>query len=45
LYGSTEQSVTDTLTYGRNGVMPSFKKTLGDDKIHVVATYVYSLSH
>ena len=45
LYGSSEQSVTETLTYGRNGVMPSFKKTLGDDKIHVVAAYVYSLSN
>ena len=45
LYGSTEESVANTLRYGRNGVMPSFKKTLGDDKIHVVATYVYSLSN
>lgn len=45
LYGGSERAVTETLTYGRNGVMPSFKKTLGDDKIHVVATYVYSLSH
>ncbi|MBU2976859.1 cytochrome-c oxidase, cbb3-type subunit III [Alteromonas sp. C1M14] len=45
LYGSSERSVTDTLVYGRNGVMPSFKQTLGDDKIHVVAAYVYSLSH
>ncbi|MEG3768745.1 cytochrome-c oxidase, cbb3-type subunit III [Alteromonas sp. 14N.309.X.WAT.G.H12] len=45
LYGSSERSVTETLTHGRNGVMPSFKNTLGDDKIHVVATYVYSLSH
>lgn len=45
LYGSTEESVTESLYYGRNGVMPSFKKTLGDDKIHVVAAYVYSLSN
>jgi cytochrome c oxidase cbb3-type subunit 3 len=45
LYGGSERAVTETLTYGRAGVMPSFKKTLGDDKIHVVASYVYSLSH
>ena len=45
LYGSSTQTVTETLNYGRNGVMPSFKKTLGDDKIHVVAAYVYSLSN
>ena len=45
LYGGSHRAVTETLTYGRNGVMPSFKKTLGDDKIHVVAAYVYSLSN
>ena len=45
LYGGSHRAVTETLTYGRNGVMPSFKKTLGEDKIHVVAAYVYSLSN
>lgn len=45
LYGGSQRAVTETLNYGRNGVMPSFKKTLGEDKIHVVAAYVYSLSH
>lgn len=45
LYGGSERAVTETLYYGRNGVMPSFKKTLGEDKIHVVASYVYSLSN
>lgn len=45
LYGGSQRAVTETLTYGRNGMMPSFKKTLGEDKIHVVATYVYSLSN
>ncbi len=45
LYGGSKRAVTETLTYGRNGVMPSFKQTLGEDKIHVVAAYVYSLSH
>ena len=45
LYGGSKRSVTETLTYGRNGVMPAFDKTLGSDKIHVVAAYVYSLSN
>lgn len=45
LYGGHESNLIETLTYGRNGVMPSFKNTLGEDKIHVVAAYVYSLSN
>lgn len=44
LYGGTVPAVTETLNYGRNGVMPAFKETLGEDKVHVVAAYVYSLS-
>lgn len=44
LYGGSRRAITETLNYGRNGVMPAFNKTLGDDKIHVVASYVYSLS-
>ena len=45
LYGGSKRAVTETLKYGRNGVMPAFNKTLGDDKIHVVAAYIYSLSN
>ncbi|WP_299074291.1 cytochrome-c oxidase, cbb3-type subunit III [uncultured Paraglaciecola sp.] len=44
LYGGTNKAITQTLTYGRNGVMPSFKHTLGEKKVHLVAAYVYSLS-
>lgn len=44
LYGSSKRAITETLTHGRNGVMPAFDKTLGEEKIHVVAAYVYSLS-
>jgi len=44
LYGGTTKAVTQTLNYGRNGVMPAFNETLGEDKVHVVAAYVYSLS-
>ncbi|MCY7293865.1 cytochrome-c oxidase, cbb3-type subunit III [Alteromonas sp. a30] len=45
LYGATEESVTETVMNGRNGVMPSFKDRLGENKVHVVAAYIYSLSH
>ncbi|WP_026843584.1 cytochrome-c oxidase, cbb3-type subunit III [Brumicola pallidula] len=44
LYGGNQKTVTQTLYYGRNGVMPAFKETLGEDKVHVVAAYVFSLS-
>jgi cytochrome c oxidase cbb3-type subunit 3 len=44
LYGGTEKALTETLRYGRNGVMPAFKTTLGEKKIHLVSAYVYSLS-
>lgn len=44
LYGNSTKAVTETVAYGRNGVMPAFDKTLGEAKVHVVAAYVYSLS-
>jgi len=44
LYGASELSVTETLNYGRNGVMPAFKDTLGEKKVHLLAAYVYSFS-
>jgi cytochrome c oxidase cbb3-type subunit 3 len=45
LYGASTPSVIETLSYGRNGEMPAFKDTLGEKKIHLLAAYVYSLSH
>ncbi len=45
LYGGSEKAVSETLTDGRNGIMPPFKDRLGEDKVHVVAAYIYSLSH
>ncbi|AWL11953.1 Cbb3-type cytochrome c oxidase subunit CcoP1 [Saliniradius amylolyticus] len=44
LYGGSEKAVTETLMYGRNGVMPAWKDILGEDKVHVLTAYVYSLS-
>lgn len=44
LYGGSVGAVTETLNKGRNGVMPAFGERLGEDKIHVIVSYVYSLS-
>jgi cytochrome c oxidase cbb3-type subunit 3 len=44
LYGGSAGSIEQTLRLGRNGQMPAFKDTLGEDKIHVIAAYVYRLS-
>lgn len=43
LYGSSMLQVQQTLRYGRNGNMPA-QAHLGDDKLHVLTAYVYSLS-
>ncbi|EKE87002.1 cytochrome-c oxidase, cbb3-type subunit III [Idiomarina xiamenensis] len=45
LYGGSQAKVEETLRYGRNGVMPAWKDILGEDKVHVVAAYIYSLSN
>ncbi len=44
LYGSSFAQVQQTLRYGRNGRMPAHEETLGNDKVHLLAAYVYSLS-
>jgi cytochrome c oxidase cbb3-type subunit 3 len=45
LYGSSEQAIADGLRYGRKGVMPAHRDLLGAERAHLVAAYVYSLSH
>ncbi|WP_035051562.1 cytochrome-c oxidase, cbb3-type subunit III [Andreprevotia chitinilytica] len=45
LYGKAESTIIETITNGRNNVMPAWKDFLGDGKVHVLAGYVYSLSH
>lgn len=45
LYGSSQAQVMYTVRSGRNGVMPAWKDILGEEKVHLVAAYVYSLSH
>ncbi|MGK9064050.1 cytochrome-c oxidase, cbb3-type subunit III [Stutzerimonas chloritidismutans] len=44
LYGSSFGQIQQTLRYGRNGRMPAQENTLGNDKVHLLAAYVYSLS-
>jgi cytochrome c oxidase cbb3-type subunit 3 len=44
LYGSSFGQIQQTLRYGRNGRMPAQQDTLGNDKVHLLAAYVYSLS-
>lgn len=45
MYGTTQQSVEQTVRFGRNGVMPAQEGYLGKDKVHVLAGYIYSLSN
>jgi len=45
LYGSTASKITQTIEFGRAGVMPAQKAALGDDKVHLLAAYIYSLSN
>ena len=45
LYGSSESTIVETITNGRQNKMPAWKEFLGDGKVQVLAAYVYSLSH
>jgi len=53
LYGSSEATMIETVTKGRGmsgmtegqSVMPAWKDVLSPSKIHLVAAYVWSLSH
>lgn len=44
IFGNSRQEITDTVMYGRQGQMPAWKDILGEDKIQLVAAYVWSLS-
>lgn len=45
LFGGTRADVTETVMYGRSGVMPAWLDILGEDKVQLVAAYVWSLSN
>ena len=44
LYGSSEDTVIETITKGRVNRMPAFGEFLGEAKVHLLAAYVYGLS-
>ena len=44
LYGSTKKHIINSVEKGRNGVMPAHRDFLGEDKVHLLAAYIYSLS-
>ncbi len=44
-WGGTEAEIHRTIDGGRQGHMPTWSKRLSDSQIHVLAAYVYHLSH
>ncbi len=42
LYGSSENTIIETITNGRQNKMPAWKEFLGDAKVHLLAAYVIS---
>jgi len=45
LFAGDEPTVIETVTKGRSSVMPAHRDSLGEARVHVLAGYVYSLSH
>ncbi|CAM4072530.1 Cbb3-type cytochrome c oxidase subunit CcoP2 [Pseudomonas reidholzensis] len=45
IYGSSFAQLQQTIRYGRQGQMPAQEEIQGHDKVHLLAAYVYSLSH
>ncbi|TDV67893.1 cytochrome-c oxidase, cbb3-type subunit III [Pseudomonas sp. LP_7_YM] len=45
IYGSSFAQVQQTIRYGRQGQMPAQALLQGNDRVHLLAAYVYSLSH
>ena len=44
LYGASLADIEQSIRNGRQGVMPAHKDLLSEEKIHVLAAYVISLS-
>jgi len=45
LYGGSKKAIMETIEKGRAGRMPAHAEFLGEAKVHLLAAYVYSLSH
>lgn len=44
LYGASKRRIIQSITNGRSGQMPAHKNFLGEDKVHLLAAYVYGLN-
>ena len=44
LYGGSLKTITETITEGRESMMPAHRDFLGEDKSRILAGYIYSLS-
>jgi len=44
LYGSSEETIMETISKGRTNAMPAHKDLLGEQRVHILAAYVYGLS-
>ena len=45
LYGGSKQKIVESIDKGRSGRMPAHAEFLGEAKAHLLAAYIYSLSH
>ena len=45
IYGSSYAQLQQTIRYGRSGNMPPQGEFLGNDKAHLLAAYIWQLSH
>lgn len=45
LYGGSPRAIKQTIAKGRTGRMPAHNEFLGKAKVHILAAYIYSLSH
>jgi cytochrome c oxidase cbb3-type subunit 3 len=43
LYGGSESTIVETISKGRNGIMPAHQDLLGEAKVHLLAAYLLSL--
>ena len=44
LHGSSEAVIAQTIAQGRTSTMPAHKEFLGEERVHILAAYVYGLS-
>lgn len=45
LYGGTVAAITEGINKGRKNQMPAYKGVIDEDKLHILAAYVWSLSN